>query len=85
MKEKMTKQVLLKDLPGVLIGIVGLILGLVICPDNHYLAGLLLLVCAVCVYVYCVFVQTSRNWLDIRGVFSAIWLSLIHISEPTRH
>lgn len=49
MKEKMTKQVLLKDLPGVLIGIVGLILGLVICPDNHYLAGLLLLVCAVCV------------------------------------
>lgn len=80
MKEKMTKQVLLKDLPGVLIGIVGLILGLVICPDNHYLAGLLLLVCAVCVYVHCVFVQTSRNWLDIRGVFSAIWIATIGLA-----
>ena len=81
MKEKMTKQVLLKDLPGVLIGIVGLILGLVICPDNHYFAGLLLLVCAVCVYVHCVFVQTSRNWLDIRGVFSAIWIATIGFAK----
>lgn len=69
-----------KDFIGLFIGFISMIACSIISYHNHYLAGALLVLCAVIVYLYCVFIQTDKNWLDIRGVFSAIWLVTIGLA-----
>ena len=48
---------------------------------NHFLAGLVLIVCGIAAYFVTVFFITEdRNWLDIRAVFSGVWLVTIGLA-----
>lgn len=48
---------------------------------NHFLAGLVLVVCGIAAYFVTVFFITEdTNWLDIRAVFSGVWLVTIGLA-----
>ena len=50
--------------------------------ENHrYVNAIWLLIVAVGGYFYIVYTVASRNWLDIRGVFHAVWISTIMLAS----
>ena len=50
-------------------------------PINHYLSALLLIICGLISYFYIVLATTDRNWLDLRAVFSLVWLVTIGLAN----
>ena len=77
----MKRTELLKHLPSLLLGTVALGLCAVLNPINHYACALMLVICAVFVYLYTAFIPAKRNWWDIRALFSAIWLFTIGLAS----
>ncbi len=47
---------------------------------NHYISSGLLVFSAAAIYFGSVYFQAGRNWLDIRPVFSAVWLGTIGLA-----
>lgn len=71
-------------LPSVIYGVVGFLL-LSSCaflsPTNHYATALLLIVAAFVTYLYVVFRIANRDWLDIRAIFSLVWLLTVGLAS----
>lgn len=63
-----------------LAGFLVLLSGILLSPINHYFLAALLVMGAVCVYLLQVFFVADRNWLDIRAVFSAVWMGTIGLA-----
>lgn len=61
-------------------GFLVLLSGIWLGADNNFLLALLLLVCAVTIYLLQVFFVAARNWLDFRAVFSGVWLGTIGLA-----
>lgn len=51
-----------------------------ICQINRFYTALLLVALAVAVYFIQVFCVADRNWLDIRAVFSGVWLGTLGLA-----
>lgn len=65
----------------ILVGTLVLGLGAVLNPINHYITGLLLMISAVVLYFYIVICVAQKNWLDIRAVFTGVWLFTIGLAS----
>lgn len=63
-----------------LVGFLVLVSSIVINPGHHYLNSLILIIAAVALYFCIVFLLTDRNWLDIRAVFTGMWLGTIGLA-----
>ena len=57
-----------------------LLLSMLLNPVNHYLSSLLLIVSAVALYFLIVLYPAQRNWMDIRAVFTGVWLGTIGLA-----
>ena len=79
MKNNMALIVVRTMIP-VLIGGTVLACGNLIGGKNHYITAFLLIILAVALYIYCVFVLSSKNWMDIRAVFSGAWIGTIGLA-----
>ena len=71
-------------LRSVTFGVIGLSL-FVLCahlsPINHYYVSLLLIVASILLYLYVVYRIADRNWLDLRAVFSIVWMFTIGLAS----
>ena len=63
-----------------LIGFFAIIISGIINPYQHFLSGFLLIIVGFGLYFANVFLVANRNWLDIRGVFSGVWLVTIGLA-----
>jgi len=70
-----------KSLPGVILGTGMLALCGALAPNNRFLPGLLLVICAVGLYLWFALYVAQKNWWDMRAVFSAIWLATIGLAS----
>lgn len=50
-------------------------------PINNYLTSLLLIVSSIILYFYIVIFTTNMNWMDIRPVFSLVWMFTIGLAS----
>jgi hypothetical protein len=57
-----------------------LLLSMLLNPLNHYVSSLLLLAAAVVLYFLIVLRPARKNWMDIRAVFTGIWLGTIGLA-----
>lgn len=64
-----------------LIGTFSILSGLWVSKLNHYVFGLFLAVVAVALYFFQVFVISDRNWLDVRALFSGVWIFTIALAS----
>ena len=64
-----------------IVGFVAIIVGGLINPYNHFLIGLLLIFVAVLLYFIIVLWAANRNWLDIRAMFTAVWLVTLGLAS----
>lgn len=62
------------------IGFLSIIVGGVINPYNHFLSGLVLIVAAFALYFVMVCMVANRNWLDLRAVFTGVWLATLGLA-----
>ena len=62
------------------VGTAVLAVGTVLCNFNNLLAGMFLMLLAVSMYFYIVLGVAQKNWLDLRAVFSGIWLGTIGLA-----
>lgn len=53
----------------------------VINPFNHYISAVILVFAAIGLYIYGVLAIAKKNWLDIRAVFSFVWLLTIGLAS----
>lgn len=74
------KKIRFLDFLYMLIGALLLCGGAIIAPMNHYVAGLLLILGAIGLYFYIVYVVAERDWLDIRAVFSGMWFLTVGLA-----
>lgn len=77
----MDRKELLKHIPSLLVGTLALGLCPVVSPINHYACALMLVLCAIFLYLYTAFIPAGRNWWDIRALFSAVWLFTIGLAS----
>lgn len=64
-----------------LVGFLVLLSSIFINPINHYLSGAILFGAGVLLYFLIVLFVAERNWLDIRAVFSGVWLVTIGMAS----
>lgn len=63
------------------VGSLAFIAAALLVPVNRFYAGLILIICGIAAYFVTVFFITDdRNWLDIRAVFSGVWLVTIGLA-----
>ncbi len=63
------------------VGSLAFIAAALLVPVNRFYAGLVLILCGIAAYFVTVFFITDdRNWLDIRAVFSGVWLVTIGLA-----
>lgn len=62
------------------LGTILIMLGAVLSEEHNFILSILLALYAVAVYFYIVLKTTEHNWLDIRAVFSLIWLGTIALA-----
>lgn len=72
---------ILKNLPGLFVGTAALYASAFLSPVNHYAVGFLLMAFGMALWLYFALVDHERNWWDIRGVFSAVWLITIGLAS----
>lgn len=83
----MTKKFLSRSRLDAFISISGAVLGMLamlICSNisktNNFVAGFTLIATAVFTYLVIVLFSSKRNWLDVRAVFSGVWLGTIGLA-----
>lgn len=59
---------------------ISLLLSVIVPMINHYIHGLIILCCAVISYFVSVLCVSDRNWMDIRALFSGVWLGTIGLA-----
>lgn len=64
-----------------LIGAVVLASGSILNPINHYIFALVLVVAAVALYFLIAIYAADKNWLDMRAVFTGVWLLTIGLAS----
>ena len=62
------------------VGFLCFVLTAVINPTAPLLSGLIMVLCAIGLYFYVVFCTAERNWLDIRAMFTAVWMGTIGLA-----
>ncbi len=62
------------------VGFLCFALTMVINPQNPQLSGLFLILCALALYFCIVLFTAQRNWLDVRAVFTAVWMGTIGLA-----
>ena len=65
---------------SVLAGILAMTVGFAVNSVNYNISSLILLVSAVCLYLFIVLGVAERNWLDIRAIFAGVWLGTIGLA-----
>ena len=63
-----------------LIGGLSLLSSILINPINHYINALILIIVAIILYLCITLGPAKRNWLDIRAVFSLVWIGTIGLA-----
>ena len=56
------------------IGVLLLVFAAVLNPYNHFISGFVLIIGSMVLYFLSQFFVYSKNWLDIRPVFSTVWI-----------
>lgn len=74
------KKLLIKTGAFTTIGFIVLAIGGVLSDFNNFLSGVLIMLLAIGMYFYIVFGIAEKNWLDLRAVFSGIWLGTIGLA-----
>lgn len=62
------------------VGFLCFILAMVVNPTRPMTSGLIAVLCAIALYFYVVFFTAERNWLDIRAMFTAVWMGTIGLA-----
>ena len=62
------------------LGFFGFVCTMYLNPTRPFASGVLLILCAIALYFYVVFFTAHRNWLDIRAMFTAVWLGTIGLA-----
>lgn len=65
----------------ILFGVFTLGIGAFLNPINHYIGAVLVCILAILLYFYIVYFVSERNWLDIRAVFSGVWIFTIGLAS----
>ena len=81
MLSKVDKNFDLKNCLWAVIGTLAIIIGGAINPYNRFLTGIILIVTALILYFLMVFSVAKRNWLDLRAVFTGVWLVTIGLAS----
>ncbi len=63
-----------------LVGTAVLACGGILCSYNNLLSGIFMMLLAVALYFYIALSVAQKNWLDLRAVFSGIWLGTIGLA-----
>lgn len=66
---------------GSLLGTFSILSGLWMSKVNHYILGLFLTVTAIALYFLQVFFAGKKNWLDIRAIFTGVWIFTIGLAS----
>lgn len=74
--EKELKQVLGCALPGTLLLALAGVLG----RQNHFIPAFAIIVFAIASYFYIALFPANRNWLDLRALFSGVWLGTLGLA-----
>ena len=77
----MKDKIKITDILHIIIGTIVIMMGAVIGPINHYLLGLFLVLGAIFLYFYIVLFVAEKNWLDIRALFSGVWIATIGLAS----
>ncbi len=80
MKQDNTKKDIITLGLCTLVGALSLLTDVLFPSINHYVNGLIIILCAVVIYFAIVFGAAKRNWLDIRALFSGVWLGTIGLA-----
>lgn len=80
MKEKVLNKRCIKDSIIHMIGTIMILIVGIINPAHHFMSGILLGISAIALYLVYVFFVTDRNWLDIRAVFTGVWLGTLALA-----
>ncbi len=81
MKQDNTKKDIITLGLCTLVGALSLLIDVLFPSINHYINGLIIILCAVLIYFAIVFGAAQRNWLDIRALFSGVWLGTIGLAS----
>lgn len=65
----------------IIFGVLIIGIGALFNPINHYIGGAIVCVAAILLYFYIVYFVAERNWLDIRAVFSGVWIFTIGLAS----
>ena len=75
---KITNAIRLLIIP--IIGFLSILSGAFICPLNRFISGLIIILAGLILYFLMVFRVVEKNWLDIRAVFTGVWLVTIGLA-----
>ncbi len=80
MKNANSKKNIIFSIGYSLLGGLSLLSGILLNPINHYVNALILVITAVVLYFGITLGPAKRNWLDIRAIFSLVWLGTIGLA-----
>ena len=78
------KQQLIKTVKIILVAVIGfaaIASGALFSSFNHYFGALIIILSAVGLYFYEVLFIANKNWMDIRAVFTGMWLGTIGLAS----
>lgn len=78
--KKLHKNKVFYSIAAGLIGGAALACGNVIGASNHFYTAIVLIPLAVILYLFCVLFIAEGNWMDIRAVFSGVWIGTIGLA-----
>lgn len=69
-----------KSMMIALLGVVTILCGLLINSKNRFYIGAMIILVAFVLYFVSVYSIAKRNWLDVRAVFTGVWLSTLGLA-----
>ena len=80
----MTKTFFQNEIPKsiiiTLLGVVAILCGLFTNSENRFFIGAILILVAFVLYFVSVYLIAERNWLDVRAVFTGVWLATLGLA-----
>ena len=76
----MVKHVNFRVIAYTLAGVIAFFVGMLLSPVNQFAAGFVILFSAIGLYFFIVLGVADRNWMDIRAVFSGVWMATIGLA-----
>lgn len=80
MKNKQLQKELLHTAICAAIGSIALVISGYVSPWNHFIPAFMITLLAISSYFYVAFVVAHGNWLDLRAIFTGVWLGTIGLA-----